>query len=193
MLTTLNARCYDEAPNHSRRCVPTPRDEQDAAPVLIRDVTPLDAEGLGMFVRQLSRDTRYLRFMSANGMFPRSTLRPAGRAGPQDEITLVAAVSAETVAPPVGVAHYTTDGEDGAEFDMVVADPWAGSGLAHELLGALVDSARRGGIVRLHGDLLAVNVRMIRFLRRFGFEVCRHRDDLTLLHAQLALSEGATH
>ena len=87
----------------------------------------------------------------------------------------------------IGVARYVRD-KDGqsAEFAIVVADAWQGRGIGGRLLAKLADVARRRGLKRLYGEILAMNRPMLDLVRKLGFTLARH-DDPTLTRATLEL------
>ena len=57
------------------------------------------------------------------------------------------------------------------EFVIVVADKWSHHGIGHELMGALIDSAKRQGLRKMWGRILASNLDMLAFVRGQGFEI----------------------
>jgi acetyltransferase len=75
-----------------------------------------------------------------------------------------------------------------ADFALAVADRWQGLGLGRHMLAALVDSARRSGVRRLEGSVLADNEPMCALLRRTGWRLRIDPDDGRLLVAGLALA-----
>jgi acetyltransferase len=88
----------------------------------------------------------------------------------------------------IGVARYVRDKDKpSAEFAIVVADPWQGRGIGGRLLAKLADVARRRGLKRLHGEILAINRPMLGLVRKLGFTLQRHDQDPTLTHATLEL------
>jgi acetyltransferase len=88
----------------------------------------------------------------------------------------------------LGVARYVLDKDnESAEFAIVVADAWQGRGIGRRLLGKLVDVARRHGIKRLYGDILAMNRPMLELARKLGFRLSRHEDP-TLTQAAIDLA-----
>ena len=87
----------------------------------------------------------------------------------------------------LGVARYVRDKDDhAAEFAIVVADAWHGRGIGYRLLAKLIDTARRHGLERLYGDILAMNRPMLELTRKLGFKLSRHEDP-TLTRAVLEL------
>jgi acetyltransferase len=88
----------------------------------------------------------------------------------------------------IGVARYVRDKADpSAEFAIVVADSWQGRGIGGRLLAKLADVARRRGLKRLHGEILAINRPMLGLVRKLGFTLARHEQDPTLTRATLDL------
>jgi acetyltransferase len=88
----------------------------------------------------------------------------------------------------IGVARYVRDKDNpSAEFAIVVADSWQGRGIGDRLLAKLADVARRRGLKRLHGEILAINRPMLGLVRKLGFTLARHEQDPTLTHATFEL------
>jgi len=88
----------------------------------------------------------------------------------------------------IGVARYVLDKDDqSAEFAIVIADSWHGRGIGTRLLSKLADVARRRGVKRLYGDILAMNRPMLALVSKLSFQLSRHPDDSTLTRALLAL------
>lgn len=86
-----------------------------------------------------------------------------------------AVVAAEPLPPGealVGaVARLMRDDEgDGAEFAILVSHFIAGQGIGTALMRKLFAWARRAGVGRIRGEMLADNVPMIRLAQAFGFE-----------------------
>ena len=87
----------------------------------------------------------------------------------------------------LGVARYVRDKDgDAAEFAIVVADAWHGRGIGSRLLAKLIDAARRHGVKRLYGDILAMNRPMLGLVPKLGFKLSRH-EDATLTRAAMEL------
>ena len=88
----------------------------------------------------------------------------------------------------IGVARYVRNRADAAaEFALVVADSWQGRGIGRRLLAKLIEAARRRGVKRLYGEILAINRPMLELARKLGFSLERH-DDPTLTRASLDFS-----
>src|SRR6185312_10347425 len=60
------------------------------------------------------------------------------------------------------------DGET-CEFALVVHDAWQGHGLGRLMMQAIIDHARSRGLLRMRGDVLFENHKMMRLMKRMGF------------------------
>jgi acetyltransferase len=88
------------------------------------------------------------------------------------ELALVALAATPRGTNIVGVARYvTTPDAETAEFAVVVADELQGKGTGHGLMRLLVNAARKRGLKRLIGYVLAVNAPMLKLMAAMGFEV----------------------
>jgi RimJ/RimL family protein N-acetyltransferase len=69
-----------------------------------------------------------------------------------------------------------------------VDDSRRGSGLARELLQELSHHARRAGVERLEGEVLAGNEAMIAFATQEGFRLLPHFEDARLVRVRRELN-----
>src|SRR5206468_12872623 len=76
-------------------------------------------------------------------------------------------------------------GATGAEFSLLVADPWQGQGASGQLLERLIEVARREGIARISADILESNLRMQRLCARLGFAVGPAHDGVVRAERQI--------
>jgi RimJ/RimL family protein N-acetyltransferase len=149
--------------------------------VRLRPLTPVDVARVQAFVRGLSSRSRYERFFTPTAeLSPRQLERITAGAG----LSLGAFDAAGRL---VGLAEYARAGDSEAEFAVVVADEWQGQGLGAELVGALLEHAKRAGIVRLAGVTHTRNRAMRVLARRLGFGVQPDADpDLVRMERALA-------
>ena len=155
----------------------------DGRPVTVRPIGRDDARLEVDFVRHLSADSRYKRFMTTiNELSPRKLVEMTD----VDQVRHVAlAATVEGDDPPafVGVARYIVDPSGRrCEFAVTVADAWQGSGLAGVLMQALIDVARARGVAAMEGDVLRTNRKMLRFARQLGFVPQRDAGDRDTVH-----------
>jgi acetyltransferase len=162
---------------------------RDGLTVTIRPIRPEDADLEQEFVRNLSSEAKYYRFMNtlrelSSGQLVRLTQIDYDR-----EMAFVAVTEIDGKEVEIGVARYALnpDGES-CEFAIVVADDWQGKGLARRLMGVIIDTARSRGVRYMNGDFLAENRRMIQFVTALGFVLSPHPEDSGLKRGVLVLN-----
>jgi len=160
----------------------------DGTSVHIRPIAPGDQELIRDFVRSLSSETRYLRFMAEVKELSAPTLDRLTGIDHRRDAALIATVDDAGVDRVVGVARYAlnSDGES-CDFAIVIADDWQGRGLGRRLLTLLVDTAATRGLKRIGGDVLAINRPMLALLKALGFGVRRSNGDRTMQRAERRL------
>lgn len=148
------------------------RDGQEG---VLRPIRPDDAQALQDFIRLLSEQARYMRFVS---MMRELTPRMLSRYTQLDydrELALVATVESaerggdESHQTIIGLAHYlrNPDGR-GAEYALVIADDWQGQGLGRRLMTRLIEAARDQGLSYIEGLVLANNRPMLALMTGLG-------------------------
>jgi acetyltransferase len=162
-----------------------------AAPVKLRAIDAGDAGLLGDFIRELSPQSKRLRFHAAVRELPPATLRRLATPDAQRQIVAIATVDAGQGERCVGEAHSAVvdDAADTHEFGLSVADDRRRRGLGSALLERLLCQARRAGVRWLRGDVVRDNLPMLALARRLGFAVTRHPHDATLLRVQRATTQ----
>ena len=157
--------------------------------VTLRPVLPQDETLECAFVAALSRQSRRNRFHGAvNGLGAAQAARMT-QVDYHEQMAFVATViegeGDDEHEVLVADARYAIAADrETAEFAVVVADAWAGLGLARRLLALLGQSARRAGLRWLRGDVLAANHAMLGLMQRCGFCVVAHPDDAGLMVAE---------
>ena len=160
---------------------------------VIRPIRPDDAQALQDFVRQLSEQARYMRFVS---MMRELTPRMLSRYTHVDyhrEVALVATckIVGEDGLPHeiiIGLAHYlrNPDGQ-GAEYALVVADNWQGHGLGRRLMSCLIDAARAQGLTYVEGLVLSNNRPMLTLMTSLGMLNDPDPDDSSMRRVWMSL------
>ncbi|MGK0673317.1 MAG: bifunctional acetate--CoA ligase family protein/GNAT family N-acetyltransferase [Halothiobacillaceae bacterium] len=142
----------------------------DGRDILLRPIRPEDAELEQAFVRGLSEESRYLRFMRAIEELTPEMLMRFTQIDYDREMAFIALFEKDGQEEEIGVARYSIepDGES-AEFAVVVADAWHGLGVGTLLLEALIESARQRGVRELIGEVLTRNHSMLALADRLGF------------------------
>ncbi len=165
---------------------------KDGQTVTIRPVSPEDADMEQEFVKNLSSESKYFRFMNTLRELSHTQLIRLTQIDYDREMAFVACIDHARVnglEVQVGVARYAMnpDGES-CEFAIVVADDWQGKGLARRLMGVLIETARARGAKYMNGDFLSENRRMIQFVGSLGFVLSPHPEDPGLKRGVLILN-----
>lgn len=164
---------------------------------LLRAIRPEDAEPLQQFVRGLSEESRYMRFVSMLRELTPQMLARYTRIDYHRELALVA-----TILEPnpehrgrlqeriVGFAHYlrNPDGR-GAEYALVISDEWQRCGLGTALMRALIEAAQEQGLTYIDGLVLATNRPMLALMTQLGFRVDTAEEDPAMRRVWLDLGE----
>jgi len=152
----------------------------DGTDMVIRPIRPEDAEIEQGFIRNLSERAKYLRFMQAIEELTPQMLARFTQIDYDREMALIAVVNRGQEVQ-IGVSRYVInpDGRS-CEFALVVADQWQGKGIGHRLMDQLMEAARRRGLERIEGDILANNHEMLSLAESLSFETLPNGDDPTL-------------
>jgi len=144
----------------------------DGTDVVIRPIRPEDAELTQEFVRNLSEETRYFRYMNSFQELSESMLIRFTQIDYSREMALIAVLNEQEQEVELGVTRYAInpDGES-CEFALVVADNMRGTGLGLKLMVALMDAARSKGLKIMEGEVLKNNVSMLKLMKRLGFTI----------------------
>jgi GNAT superfamily N-acetyltransferase len=138
----------------------------------LRPVRSGDGNALQTYVRGLSPQSRYNRFLGAANELPASELARALAANGRDTLTLLLTSTAEDRETVVGEARVALScAERAGEFSMSIADDWRRLGVGSALLQEIELKAAAAGIESLFGDVLLTNDGMIRLARGRGFRV----------------------
>ncbi|HAF54753.1 MAG TPA: GNAT family N-acetyltransferase, partial [Thauera sp.] len=162
----------------------------DGTTVTIRPIKPEDAELEVDFVRRLSAETKYYRFMNTMRELPPAMVARLTQIDYDREMAFVATLDVDGVESEIGVCRYAVnpDGES-CEFAVVVADDWQHRGLARKLMGVLIETARSRGIQYMNGVFLANNERMLKFVQKLGFVLSNDPEDSSVKLGILALQD----
>lgn len=142
----------------------------DGSNITIRPIRPEDAEIEQAFVRGLSDESRYFRFMySVQELTPDMLVRFT-QIDYSREMALIAVTVEQDREIELGVARFAInpDGES-CEFALVIADSMQGKGLGQKLMVALMDAARGKGLKIMSGEVLKNNANMLKLMGRLGF------------------------
>ncbi len=153
----------------------------------VRPIHPDDASALQDFMRGLSPESRYFRFVSSMQELPATLLARFTLIDYDREMALVA-VSRERrvgadgevseVTRLLGVSRYITNPDSSScEFSLVVADDLKGKGLGSRLMLTIMEFAREKGLTEIEGLVLANNVTMLKLMKSLGFQIKAFPED----------------
>ena len=162
----------------------------EALEITIRPIKPEDADLEVEFVRKLSAETKYYRFMNTMRELPPAMVARLTQIDYDREMAFLATFDDNGKEVEIGVCRYAVnpDGES-CEFAVVVADDWQHRGLARKLMGVLIETARNKGIMYMNGVFLANNERMLKFVQGLGFQLSNDPEDSTVKLGVLPLQD----
>jgi acetyltransferase len=169
---------------------------RDGRSCRMRAIRAEDADRLQRFLRALSPQSRYFRFISTlDQLSPRMLVRYT-QIDYDRELALVAvqpagpgeAIDGDTERI-VGVARYLLNRDrETCEFAIAIDDSCQGQGLGTGMMLALIDEAKARGLSWIEGYVLAINLPMLRLMRALGFSVETDPEDETIRWVRLPLT-----
>jgi acetyltransferase len=153
----------------------------DGKDLVIRPIRPEDAEMEQAFVRGLSEQTKYFRFMQAIKELTPEMLVRFTQIDYDREMALIGVIEHEGSEVEVGVARYIArPGGEACEFAIVVSDDWRNLGIGARLMRSLIQNARSRGFRVMDGEVLSANSRMLALMRSLGFRIENDPHDTAL-------------
>jgi acetyltransferase len=150
----------------------------DGTDLIIRPIRPEDAQMEQDFVRGLSEQTKYFRFMQAIKELSPEMLVRFTQIDYDREMALIGVVEQEDGEVEVGVARYMSrPGGEACEFAIVVSDAWRNRGIGARLMRSLIQNARQRGFRIMDGEVLTANTRMLGLVQSLGFRIERDPQD----------------
>ncbi len=160
----------------------------DGTDIIIRPIRPEDAESEAKFVRELSDESKYFRFMNTFQELSQEMLIRLTQIDYHNEMALIAITGEDGQGEQVGVARYTTNTDKRTcEFAIVVADDWAGRGIGRLLMQNLIAVARDRELEVMEGQVIASNARMLKLMTSLGFKVGVDVEDSSIKRVTKAL------
>jgi GNAT superfamily N-acetyltransferase len=140
--------------------------------VALRPARSSDGDALQSYVRGLSPQSRYNRFLGALSELPPAELARTLSANGRDTLTLLLTSKAQGVESVVGEARVALFcAERAGEFAMSIADDWRRLGLGSALFEEIERKAAADGIEWLVADTLRTNEAMIALALCRGFRL----------------------
>jgi acetyltransferase len=150
----------------------------DGTDIVIRPIRPEDARIEQEFVRHLSPQSKYFRFMRTLQELTPEMLVRFTQIDYDQEMALIAVVQENAAEIEVGVARYAIE-PDGisCEFAIVVADEWRHRGIGFKLMTQLMEIARARDLKNMEGEVLQANTEMQALAVKLGFSVSTSTQD----------------
>ncbi len=160
----------------------------DGTDVTIRPIRPEDAKIEDDFVRNLSDQAKYFRFMQALHELTPTMLIRFTQIDYDREMAFIAVIHQDGKEIELGVARYAIN-PDGhtCEFAIVIADEWQHRGFGHKLMQSLMDAARARGLKLMQGEVLTNNSNMLKLVQKLGFEMKVSPEDHNIMAVQKVL------
>jgi len=145
----------------------------------IRPIQPEDEPALVEAFRRLTPEDVRMRFFAPIRMLSHEMAARLTQIDYDREMALVLAEEHKGKAAPdrsqtgfVGIVRLAADPDfEHAEFAIIVLTHAQGRGIGRLLMEQILAYAKRRGIRRVHGDVLAENHRMLKLARDLGFEI----------------------
>jgi len=160
----------------------------DGTSVTIRPIRAGDSGMEQEFIRHLSKESRYFRFMLSLRELSPKKLKYFTEIDYDRHMAFVATIMREDKELEIGVARYVfTENPGTCEFGITVGDAWQGSGVAGLLMTSLEDTAREHGFKTMEGIVLPGNSKMLKFAQKRGFKshLVEGEDDTVHIELQL--------
>ena len=140
------------------------------------------------FVRNLSTEAKYFRFMNALQELSQEMLVRLTQIDYWNEMALIAVRPDGGGEEQIGVARYTTNpDQQSCEFALVVSDAWQGHGIGHQLMRRLMEVARDRGLERMQGQVLSSNTRMLNLMKSIGYRIETDPEDAAIKRVKIDL------
>jgi len=173
--------------------LPYPSDREQEWPMRgggrysVRPIHPDDAQMLQDFVRGMSPESRYFRFVSTMRELSVKMLAKFTLIDYDREMALVAIYRERTPDGDggftekekiIGVSRYVTNPDlTSCEFSLAIADEFNGQGLGSRMMLSIMDVARSRGLAQIEGLVLANNTPMLKLMRSLDFEIRKYDED----------------
>ena len=156
--------------------------------ITIRPIRPEDAGIEAEFVRNLSEESRYYRFMGPLRELTPQMLSHFTRVDYDRHMALIAVTRVNGKENEIAVARYIiSDAGSSCEFAIVVADAWQHRGVGTYLMRALMDAAHGRGLHTMFGEVFSSNQKMLDFVRGIGFHTTADPSDARLMRVEAKL------
>jgi acetyltransferase len=166
---------------------------RDGTRAIVRPIRPEDRQIEREFVRKLSNESKYFRFMSAIRELNEAMLNHFTQIDYDKQMALIAVVCENGLETEIGVARYVVNADEtSCEFAVAVADAWQNRGVGSALILSLVEVARARGIEVMEGIVMAGNHKMLGLMGALGFSIRPEPGDASVRHVSKQLGTSAS-
>ncbi|MGD8312948.1 MAG: bifunctional acetate--CoA ligase family protein/GNAT family N-acetyltransferase [Gammaproteobacteria bacterium] len=160
----------------------------DGTDITVRPIRPEDAELEQDFIRNLSEQSRYFRFMQSIHELTPQMLTRFTQIDYDQEMALLAVAEHDGQEEELAVGRYVTNSDGSScEFALVVSDKWQRLGIGHRMMNLLIRIARDRGLESMEGEVLSSNTKMLGLLKSLDFHITDHADDGSIKTVSRAL------
>ena len=162
----------------------------DGRPVCLRTIRPSDEARIRDGIREMSNQSRYLRFFSAFREPPESIVKQLGAVDGHDHIAWGAILLDGKRYPPIGAAHAirSKTHADTGELAIAVLDSYQGQGLARMLIAAVLVECNSEDLPILDVHILGANHIAINLIVSIGAR--RMPGLVSVRHYQIKVKEA---
>ncbi|MFN9689834.1 MAG: GNAT family N-acetyltransferase [Bacteroidota bacterium] len=149
--------------------------------VHLRPVRPEDEPGLAEMLKNVSRETLYMRFFGYIPKIDHTWLTRFTHIDYDREIAIVATIPPTEDKPEaiIGIVRIIEDAwRESAEYSILIADHWQGQGLGLMLTNHILDIAQKRGIKKIVASVLPNNESMIKLFVKKGFTIDKKYPDV---------------
>jgi len=153
----------------------------DGRDIVIRPIRPEDAEIEDTFVRNLSTESKYFRFMQSLQELTDEMLVRFTQIDYDREMAFITTTEVNGNEAEIAVGRYVTNPDgNSCEFAIVVGDEWRRMGIGTRIMMALMEVAKSRGLKTMEGEILTENTKMLSLARKLGFTIRPVDGDPTL-------------
>jgi len=160
----------------------------DGTDIVVRPIRPEDAEIEAKFVRELSKESKYFRFMSSLRELSQEMLVRFTQIDYHNEMALIAVIQNGASEEQIGVARYVTNlDKTSCEFALAVSDRWQNRGIARKLMRSLMGVARDRDLEKMEGTVLSNNSKMLELMTSLDFQIINDPEDAAVKLVEVKL------
>ncbi len=146
--------------------------------VQIRPIRAEDARAEVEFVRNMSSESKYFRFMHAVNDLTPEMLSRFTKLDYDREMAFAAFTRENDEEKILGVSRYSINPDKkSCEFAIAIADEWQGLGLARQLMLILIEHVKNRDLTLIEGTVLKNNTAMDKLMESLGFKKSASPDD----------------